>query len=80
MQKLKESDVDRVNLETMQNLRGEDRANFERCLRNLGMTNPGGKADLRAAFKQFRPDATDRELDIMVSGEAPQDSKPEWII
>lgn len=78
--KVMESGIDRVNLEIMQNLTGQDRENFERGLRNMGMTNPVAKADLRASFKRFKPNATDRELDIMVSGEAPQDSKPEWII
>jgi len=79
MQKLKESDTDRVNLETMQSLTGKPRENFERGLRNLGMTNPAGKADLRAAFKRLKPDASDRELAIMVLGEPPQDTELPWI-
>ena len=78
--KVMESNRDRVNLETLQNLTGKDRENFERGLRNLGMTNPADKADLRTAFKRYKPNATDRELDIMASGEAPEDSKPEWIV
>ena len=80
MQKLKESDLDRVNLETLQSLTGKDRENFIAGLRNMGITNPEGKADLRAAFKRYNPNATDRELDIMVSGKTPQDTEPEWII
>jgi len=80
MQKLKESDTDRVNLEIMAGLSGKDRENYIAGLRKLGISNPVDKADLRAAFKRYLPDATDRELDIMVLSEPPQDTKPAWII
>jgi len=69
---------DKVNAEILAKLDGQERADFERGLRNIGMDNPADKAALRAAFKRFRPDATDQELDIMVSGKAPKPDKPEW--
>ena len=78
--KVTESGIERVNLEIMQNLTEKDKEDFIAGLRDLGMTNPVDKADLRAAFKRLTPNATDRELDIMVAGETPGDTKREWIV
>lgn len=76
---LKESSIDKVNLDTMQGLTGKDRENYIAGLRKLGISNPIDKADLRAAFKRLKPYASDAELDIMTTGEVPPDTEPEWI-
>lgn len=76
---LKESNIDKLNLEALQGLTGQEREDYIAGLRKLGMTNPQDKADLRAAFKRYKPDATDKELDIMTTGEVPPDPKPAWI-
>jgi hypothetical protein len=55
---------------------GPTQAELEKARQSLKAEANEG---LKAAFKRLRPDATERELDVMVSGKAPQDDKPEWI-
>ncbi len=70
--------LDKLNAEVLAGLTGKERENFEKGLRKLDMANPANRDALRVAFKRLKPDATERELDIMVSGKAPQDNKQEW--
>lgn len=39
---------------------------------------PDDKAALKTSFKRLKPTATDKELDIMVSGKLPIEPHPEW--
>lgn len=71
--------LDNLNAEILAGLTGKERENFEKGLRKLGMANPANRDALRAAFRRLNPNATERDLDIMVSGKAPQDNKQEWI-
>jgi len=52
-----------VNEEILSKLEGQDKKAFEQGLKDLKL--PG--SDLRAAFKRLRPDATEKELDIMIN-------------
>jgi len=78
-QKIKtmESGRDRVNLEIMQNLTGEKKENFKQGLHLLGFPDPESRAALRDAFKRANPNATEKQLDIMVTGKASPE-KREW--
>jgi len=73
--KAKESSMDRVNLEIMQNLTGEEKENFKRGLHNLGIPDPEDKAALRDAFKRVNPNASEKQLDILVTGKVPPENK-----
>lgn len=68
-----------IDAEVMAGLSGEERANFKKGLASLGMVDPEDRAALRASFKRSRPDASERELDILVTGQVPKDNKREWI-
>ena len=75
---LREARIEDLNREILAGLSGKEKEDFERGLHNMGMTNPDDRDALRAAFKRLRPDATERELDIMVSGKASQEGKSGW--
>ena len=66
---------DRVNAEIMQNLTGEEKETFKRGLQSIGIPDPESRAALRASFKRANPNASERELDIMVTGKAPPENK-----
>lgn len=70
--------VEEVNSRILQGLSRKERVNFEAGLKALNMANPADRVALRESFKRLCPDATERELDIMVSGEVPPD-KQGWI-
>jgi hypothetical protein len=40
---------------------------------------PWSEHELRESFKRLRPDASERELEIMVTGKMPSENK-EWLI
>lgn len=59
---------DKLNLDILNKLPDREKAAFRRGLEKLGFSDPVSRAELRAAFKRYKPSATDRELDIMVNG------------
>jgi hypothetical protein len=63
----------KLTAEHLAGLTGQDREDYLRGLQKVGLPNPEARMALIAAFKRLRPDATERELDIMVSGKAPRD-------
>ena len=67
--------LDRVNTEILAKLDGQAKEDFNAGLHNLGMDDPEAKAALRNSFKRLKPNATERELDIMVTGKAPPENK-----
>jgi len=71
-------ELNKLHHKLMESMSEKERADFEAGLKALNMANPADRAALRESFKRLRPDATERELDIMVSGEAPPDN-PEWL-
>ena len=71
--------IDSQNLEILAKLDGQAKEDFRAGLHNLAMADPEAKAALRNSFKRLKPNAMEREIDIMVAGETPQDNKKEWI-
>jgi len=67
--------LDNVNLEILAKLDGQAKEDFRAGLHNLAMADPETKAALRGAFNRLRPNASERELDIMVTGKAPPENK-----
>jgi len=51
---------------------GRTKAELERARQELKAES---EARLRASFKSLKPEATDRELDIMVTGKEPEGQK-----
>ncbi len=70
--------LDEVNSKILEGLSGKEKQDFEAGLRNLNMASPTDRIALREAVKRLRPDFSESQLDIMVSGEAPPD-KQEWL-
>lgn len=67
-----------IDAQILKGLSGKKKEDFKAGLRNMGLPDQETRSALRTSFKRLCPNATEQELDIMVSGEAPQDNKPEW--
>lgn len=76
--KVMESSRDRINLEIMQHLTGQEKEDFRQGLRLAGMPDPESRAALRDSFKRANPNALEKDLDIMVNGKAPPENKG-WV-
>jgi len=57
---------EKVNEEILKKLQGQDKKEFKQGLRSLDLPDP----ELKAAFKRLCPDASEREIDIMVNPDA----------
>jgi hypothetical protein len=67
--------MESFHLKVLQGLSGQAREDFKAGLRNLGYADPEVKAALTESFKRLHPNATERELDIMVTGKVPPENK-----
>lgn len=67
-----------LNARILEGLSGQEKRDFEAGLEALNMANPADRIALREAIKRLRPDFTEAQIDIMVSGEAPP-HKQEWL-
>lgn len=65
-------------LKMMAGLSGEEKENFKRGLYNLGIPDPEDRAALRDAFKRGNPNASEKQLDIMVNGKTPPENRG-WV-
>jgi hypothetical protein len=64
-----------INAEILASLSGKEKEDFKRGLQLLGIPDPESRAALRDAFKRANPNASEKELDIMVNGKAPPENK-----
>ena len=70
--------LDELNARILEGLSDEAKRDFKAGLTLLNMDSPADRVALREAIKKLRPDFTEEQIDIMVSGEAPPD-KQEWL-
>lgn len=67
------NNLDELNAEILGKLDGQAKADFKAGLRKLGMVDLEDRAALRDAFKRANPNASEKQLDIMVDGKAPRE-------
>lgn len=70
--------LDAVNARILEGLSGKAKSDFEAGLKSLNMANLADREALRESVRNLRPDFSEAQIDIMVSGEAPPD-KQEWL-
>jgi hypothetical protein len=78
MKEVKMEKIEEVHLRMMEGMTEEEKRDFAAGLNYMGISNPVDRVALREAWKRLRPDASEEELEILVTGKAPQENK-EWL-
>lgn len=70
--------LDELNARILEGLSGKAKEDFEAGLKLLSMDSPADREALRESIRRARPDFTEAQIEIFVSGKAPPD-KQEWL-